>query len=262
MVKFSAKNEMSVLFMIESFEVSLFGKERRIRIYVPSGDAGKRYPVVYMHDGQNVFGNEESIGGVGLELDKFLEKNKIDLMVVAIDQNSADRVNEYCPWKNGEYTTKLLGKPSTQGGKGKEYMEFIVNELKPLIDSEYPASPNQTYMAGISLGSLISVYAACTYPHIFKRVAGLSSGFYRNQEEIEQLLKDTDLTSLEKIYLDCGTNEGGKKLAALFLDTNKSVFSIIEQKEVQAELKVIEGAEHHYTAFKQRISDVISYLVS
>ncbi|MBT2681782.1 alpha/beta hydrolase [Bacillus sp. ISL-35] len=248
--------------MINSFEVSLFGEARRIRVYVPTAANGKRYPVLYMHDGQNVFGDEEAIGGVGLDLDKLLEKKQIELMVVAIDQKSSERINEYCPWKNGEYTTKLLGKPSTEGGKGKNYISFIVNELKPLIDSEYPSNPNETYMAGISLGSLISVYAACTYPNIFKRVAGLSSGFYRNQEEIEKLLKETDLTSLEKIYLDCGTNEGGEKLAVPFLETNKAVFSIIEQKEIQAELKVIEGAGHHYTAFKQRISDVISYLVS
>ncbi|CAM3826172.1 alpha/beta hydrolase [Mesobacillus thioparans] len=248
--------------MINSFEVSLFGEARGIRVYVPSEKAGKRFPVLYMHDGQNVFGNEEAIGGVGLELVKLLEKKQIELMVVAIDQKSSERINEYCPWKNGEFTTKLLGKPSTEGGKGKDYISFIVNELKPLIDSEYPSNPNETYMAGISLGSLITVYAACEYPHIFKRVAGLSSGFYRNQEEIEQLMKDTDLSSLEKIYLDCGTKEGGEKLAAPFLETNKAIFSIIEQKGIQAELKVIEGAEHQYTAFKQRISDVISYLVS
>ncbi|MFT9598292.1 alpha/beta hydrolase-fold protein [Mesobacillus sp.] len=54
---------------------------------------------------------------------------------------------------------------------------------------KYNTNPNETYMAGISLGALVTTYAACTYPHIFKRIAGLSSGFYRNQEEIEQLLK-------------------------------------------------------------------------
>lgn len=248
--------------MIESFPVSLFGEERKIRVYVPSGSAEKRYPVLYMHDGQNVFDNEEAIGGVALELHEYLDKNKVELIVVAIDQNSPERINEYCPWVNGEYTTKLLGAPSFEGGKGKDYVEFIVKELKPLIDSKYNTNPHETYMAGISLGALVTTYAACTYPHIFKRIAGLSSGFYRNQEEIEHLLKTADLSQLEKVYFDCGTREGGEKLAEPFLETNKAIFEIVRQKGIEAELKVIEGAEHNYQAFKKRIPESISYLLA
>lgn len=248
--------------MIESIPVTLFGEERKIRVYLPLNRKGKTYPVLFMHDGQNVFGNEEAIGGVGLELHDYLEENEVELIVVAIDQNSPERINEYCPWKNGEYTTKLLGKPSSEGGKGKEYVDSIVNELKPLIDSKYHTNPDETYMAGISLGALVTTYAACTYPHIFKRIAGLSSGFYRNQEEMEQLLKTADLTQLEKVYLDCGTKEGGEKLAGPFLETNLAIFELIRQKGVEAELKVIEGAEHNYQAFKKRFPEVITYLLA
>jgi predicted alpha/beta superfamily hydrolase len=248
--------------MIESFTLSLFGGDRKIRVYLPLAKKDKKYPVLYMHDGQNVFGNDEAIGGVGLELHNYLEKNDVELIVVAIDQNAEERVNEYCPWINGEYTTKLLGKPSSEGGKGKEYVELIVNELKPLIDSKYSTNPNETYMAGISLGALVTTYAASTFPHIFKRIAGLSSAFYRNQEEIQHLLKTADLSHLEKVYLDCGTKEGGEKLAGPFLETNKAIFEIIRRKGVEADLKVIEGAEHNYQAFKKRMPDVLSYLLS
>jgi predicted alpha/beta superfamily hydrolase len=248
--------------MIESFAVSLFGEKRKISVYLPPGPVEKGCPVLYMHDGQNVFGNEEAIGGVGLELHEFLEKNNLKLIVVAIDQNSAERINEYCPWINGEYTTKLLGKPSSEGGKGKKYVDFIVNELKPLIDSKYNTNPSETFMAGISLGALVTTYAACTYPHIFKKIAGLSSGFYRNQEKMEQLLKKADLSPLEKVYLDCGTKEGGDKLAGPFLETNQAIFEIVRKKGIQAELKVIEGAEHNYRAFKKRFPNIISYLLT
>lgn len=248
--------------MIESFLVSLFGEERRIRVYLPSNMKDSTYPVLYMHDGQNVFGNEEAIGGVGLELDDYLEKNDVGLIVVAIDQHSRERINEYCPWENGDYTTKLLGKPSSDGGKGKEYVEFIVNELKPLIDSKYNTNPSDSYMAGISLGGLVTTYAACTYPHIFKRIAGFSSGFYRNQEEIERLLKMADLAQLEKVYLDCGTKEGGEKLAGPFLETNIAIFEIIRKKGIQAELKVIDGGEHNYQNFKKRLPNILSYLLA
>ena len=142
--------------MIESFPVFLFGEERKIRVYLPSKRKDRTFSVLYMHDGQNVFGNEEAIGGVALELHDYLEMNEVELIVVAIDQKSSERINEYCPWKNGDYTTKFLGKPSTEGGKGKEYAEFIVKELKPIIDSKYSTNPNETYMAGISLGALVT----------------------------------------------------------------------------------------------------------
>lgn len=247
--------------MIESFSVPMFGEGRKLRVYLPTNRKDNKFPVLYMHDGQNVFENEEAIGGVGLELHDYLEKNDVELIVVAIDQNSRERVSEYCPWINGEYTTKFFGKPSSEGGKGKEYVEFIVNKLKPLIDSKYSTNHNETYMVGISLGALVTTYAACTYPQIFKRIAGLSSAFYRNQEGIQQLLKMADLSHLEKVYLDCGTNEGGDKMAGPFLETNKAIFDIIRQKGIEAELKVIEGAEHNYQAFKKRIPKVISYLL-
>jgi predicted alpha/beta superfamily hydrolase len=254
--------------MVDIFNMVLFGQERKIRVYIPSNSKkrDKKYPVLYMHDGQNVFGSEEAINGVSLELHNYLEKNNLDLMVVAIDNNPVgeERINEYCPWKSGQFSQKLLDQPTSAGGNGNQYVEFIVNELKPLIDRTYPTIENETYMAGISLGALIAAYAACTYPTIFKRVAGISSAFYRNQEEIERLMEKTDLSLLERIYFDCGTAEAGEndEISKLFLQSNQAIFDIIIQNEVKAELKVIEGAHHNYEAFKKRIPQVISYLMS
>jgi predicted alpha/beta superfamily hydrolase len=253
--------------MLELFNVLLFGEERKIRVYLPSNyvELGKRYPVLYMHDGQNVFGNEEAIGGVSLQLHEYLDENNIEIIVVAIDQNPAgeERVNEYCPWKHGDFSERLLAKPASAGGKGKEYIDFIVNELKPLVDRKYPTIENQTYMAGISLGGLITSYAACSYPHIFKRIAGMSSAFYRNQEEIEKLLKSSDLSQLEKVYLDCGTKEtvDNQELNDLFLQSNESVFEIFKQQKVRTEINIIDGAHHNYDTFKKRVPDLISSLL-
>lgn len=106
------------------FSVSLFGKDRKIRVYLPKSyqhGLSRRYPVLYLHDGQNVFGNEEAINGVSLKLHKYLDDQELDLIVVAIDQNTEgeERVNEYCPWKNGTFTEKLIGSIPTYGGKGR-----------------------------------------------------------------------------------------------------------------------------------------------
>ncbi|HAQ07857.1 MAG TPA: esterase [Bacillus bacterium] len=252
--------------MIETINLLLFGQKRKIRIYLPADYyvMGKRYPVIYMHDGQNVFDSEEAIGGVSLELHDYLAENKVELMVVAIDQNPEERLNEYCPWRDGEFCSRVLGKRSTTGGKGKEYVEFIVNELKPLIDEKYRTDKNETYMAGISLGALITTYAACTYPYIFKRIAGVSSAFYRNQEELEEMLKAADLTEVEKIYLDCGIKEvpEEERISELFLQSNKAIHEMIKQKGIKAEVKLVDGALHNYQSFKKRIPDVFTYLLS
>jgi predicted alpha/beta superfamily hydrolase len=118
-------------------------------------------------------------------------------------------------------------------------------------------------MAGISLGALITTYAACSYPHIFKRIAGMSSAFYRNQEEIEKLLKSTELSQLEKVYLDCGTMEAAdnNEISELFLQSNQAVFEILKQKKVKTKINIIEGAHHNYDTFKKRVPELFSYLV-
>jgi predicted alpha/beta superfamily hydrolase len=252
--------------MLETFKVNLFGAERNIRVYLPHGyeKTSKRYPVLYMHDGQNVFDHREAIGGVSLELHEYLDKNEIDLIVVAIDLNTEgeERLNEYCPWINGEFSERLLGCKSSTGGKGDDYVEFIVNHLKPEIDYTYRTSTTDTYMTGISLGGLISIYAACRYPTIFRRVAGISTAFYRNQEEIENLIKITDLSNLDRIYLDCGTNEAGEntKVSELFLASNQVVYEIIKDKGPYTKFHIITGGEHTYKTFKSRIPEVITFL--
>jgi predicted alpha/beta superfamily hydrolase len=256
--------------MLETFKVNLFDTERKIRVYLPHGydKTSKRYPVLYMHDGQNVFGSEEAIGGVSLELHEYLDKNEIDLIVVAIDLNTEgeERLNEYCPWTNGEFSEQLLGYKSTTGGKGNDYMEFIVNHLKPEIDHNYRTSATDSYMAGISLGGLISIYAACRYPTVFRRVAGISTAFFRNQEEIENLLKDTELSMIQRIYLDCGTSESGEntRVSELFLASNQAVYEILKDKVSKSKVQfhLIAGGEHNYKTFKKRLPEVITFLTT
>jgi predicted alpha/beta superfamily hydrolase len=219
----------------------------------------------YICIGQNVFDHQDAIGGVSLDLHAYLDKHDVDLIVVAIYQNpkGEERIHEYCPWRNGEFSAKLLGYQSSAGGKGKAYVNFIVHELKPLIDRNYRSAANQTYMAGISLGGLITVYSACAYPHVFKRVAGISSGFYRNQEEIEKLAAQADLSLLERIYLDCGTSEGkqDEQVSKLALESNLRMYDIIKDKAADTSFQVIENGEHHYEAFKKRVPEVVACLL-
>ncbi|WP_221563375.1 alpha/beta hydrolase [Alkalihalobacillus sp. TS-13] len=254
--------------MLETFSINLtpFNQERTVRVYLPKSydDSEQHYPVLYMHDGKNVFRDEVAVGGKSLELENYLDEYNIDLIVIGIDQPSTfeERVNQYCPWKNGEYCKTKFGDDRDLGGKGKEYIKFIVDELKPLIDQKYRTKADRTMMAGISLGGLISTYAACAYPDIFTKIAGLSSGFWRNQEEIEALIKEADLSNIEGIYLDCGTMETNDEyINAGFLDSNQRVFAMLDQKVANTTFKIIDGGEHNYHAFQKRVSDFIGFIL-
>ncbi|KRF20181.1 alpha/beta hydrolase [Paenibacillus sp. Soil787] len=254
--------------MIEKFQIQMtsFFQDRIIRVYLPQdyNEVTDRYPVLYMHDGQNVFEDEAAFGGISLGLKDYLDNERLDVIVVGIDRHASneERVNEYCPWKNGEYSKQLLGQVDPLGGKGKAYLEFIVHELKPFIDSKYRTISDDTSIAGISLGGLISTFAACCYPHIFKRVFAMSSAFYRNQEEMENLIRNSELSSIDKFYLDCGTNEAGSNemISKEFLASNKNIFDILKTKITNTQLEILEEAEHKYIYFKKRAPDIFSFL--
>ncbi|MFZ7942945.1 alpha/beta hydrolase [Neobacillus sp. 19] len=256
--------------MLEKFPVSMsaFQQDRLIRVYLPKSynNEMKRYPVLYMHDGQNVFEDEGAIKGVSLGMKDYLDESSLEIIVVAIDQNPEgdERVNEYCPWVHGEISKQILGYASPSGGRGGEYLDFVVNELKPLIDKKYRTLADHTSMAGISLGGQISTYAACRYPQIFKRIAAISPGFYRNQEEIENLIRNSDLSAIEKFYMDFGTKEVGQdeEMNEVFLGLTNQVVEILNDKKVNLHFQWIEGAEHAYIFFRKRIPDMLSCLFS
>jgi predicted alpha/beta superfamily hydrolase len=143
-------------------------------------------------------------------------------------------------------------------------LDFIVNELKPAVDKNYRTLREKTFMAGISLGGLITTYAACCHPDVFTRVAGISSGFYRNQEEIENLLRRCDLSSIERFYLDCGTQEGGADQSASreFASSNMRVYEILKTKVSNTKFQIVEGAGHNYQTFRERIPEIFSFLLN
>jgi predicted alpha/beta superfamily hydrolase len=218
-----------------------------------------------MHDGQNVFEDQDAIQGVSLGLKDYLDNCRLELIVVGIDTNTIgeERKNEYCPWVDGEYSKNLIGMESTTGGKGAVYVDFIVHELKPFIDSNYRTLAEATSISGVSLGGLISTYAVCRYPHIFSKVATISSAFWRNQEEIENLLKHTDLSSIEKFYMDAGTNESeDERISKGFLESNQAIYEILAGKITNTRFNIVENAEHNYSFFRKRVPELFTELFS
>jgi metallo-beta-lactamase class B len=162
-----------VSILSDSFAIPQLGRTRRIWLYLPPGYAtsSRRYPVLYMHDGQNVFDAATSFAGewgVDETLDSLHAKGDPGAIVVAVDNGGTHRLDEYDPWVS---TNKQLG-----GGEGDAYVDFLVHTLKPYIDAHYRTRPDRrnTAIIGSSMGGLISLYAALKYPTVFGR-AGVFS---------------------------------------------------------------------------------------
>jgi len=155
-----------------AFLIPQLNRTRRIWIYLPPDyeSSGKKYPVLYMHDGQNIFDDATSFAGEW-GVDEFLDSTKLNkCIVVGIDHGEQKRINEYCPYDMEKY-----GK-----GEGDLYVDFLVKTLKPFIDKNYHTLQDKknTYVAGSSMGGLISMYAILKYPSVFGGAGVFSPSFW------------------------------------------------------------------------------------
>lgn len=156
---------------------------RTIRVWTPEDyDPNKKYDVLYMHDGLALFDGKAmwhlQEWGVDEAMDSLIRLGKIrPTIVVGIDNNEKNRAGEYCPDDIAQYLPE--GKPIYKSFKptGNAYLRFIVEELKPYIDSAYSTYPERehTWIMGSSCGGLISSYALCKYPNIFAGAACMST---------------------------------------------------------------------------------------
>jgi len=187
----------------EAFFMPQLNRTRRIRILLPTNyfDTEIHYPVLYMHDGQNLFVDAEAFAGeweVDEAMLEFENQGYEGALIVAIDNGLEDRINEYTPWAHPEYG----------GGEGDQYVDFIVNTLKPYVDENYRSLPDREFngIMGSSLGGLISHYAAISYQSVFSKAGIFSPSFwYTNDiyEYIEFVGKEENM----KLYLLGGGNE-------------------------------------------------------
>lgn len=173
---------------------------KRIWVYLPKDYAsGKRYPVLYMHDGQNLFEDTCSYAGEW-GVDEYLDSlNRGACIVVGIDHGGAKRFNEYNPYDHSQF-----GK-----GEGALYTDFIVKTLKPWIDKKYHTlrGASNTSIAGSSMGGLISMYAILKYPKVFGGAGVFSPAFWVGPTIFNDIMKKGGKIK-GKIYFYAGKQEG------------------------------------------------------
>lgn len=173
--------------------------DKNIWIYLPQGyhTSVNQYPVLYMHDGQNVFDHAESPKREWHVAEK-LDSIGAQVIVVGIEHGgSTHRIDEMTPFKNEKYG----------GGHADDYLDFMVNILKPHIDNEFRTLANRenTFIMGASVGGLISFYALLKFPEVFGKAAVFSPSFWFS-EEIFTLIEEVQSIDAD-IYFMAGDHE-------------------------------------------------------
>jgi predicted alpha/beta superfamily hydrolase len=172
----SSTAQPNVLVWDSSYYIPQLNRNRRIWVYLPPDYASavdKRYPVLYMHDGQNLFDVSTAFAGewkVDESLNALQAQGDHGCIVVGIDNGGVYRLDEYSPWVN----------PTYGGGQGEAYVQFITENLKPRVDSIYRTIPGRqtTGIMGSSMGGLISMYALAERQDIFSRAGIFSPAFW------------------------------------------------------------------------------------
>jgi len=193
----STASKQVVTFTLEAPQLKT---TKKIWVYLPKNysDSAKKYPVIYMHDAQNLFDAKTSYAGEW-NVDETLDSINAQIIIIGIEHGNEKRMEELTPFKNSKYG----------GGKADNYLDFIVKTLKPRIDSTYRTKSNakNTAIMGSSLGGLVSFYAALKYPEVFGKVGCFSPSFWFNRKEMNDLMAQTkDFNT--KVYFLCGDNEG------------------------------------------------------
>lgn len=201
----------------KDFYMPQLDRYRKIWIYLPPdyNSSSKHYPVIYMHDGQNLFDVTTSFSGeweVDESLNQLFSQGDHGCIVVGIDNGGGLRIDEYAPWFNAGYN---------EGGEGGQYVDFIVETLKPYIDDNYRTLPGREYtcLFGSSLGGLISQYAIMEHQDVIGKAGVFSPAFWFNPEIFDHSAT-TPKTQPMKIFFLAGFPEG-----------NGSVVSDVNQME-------------------------------
>lgn len=220
-----------------TIEAPQLGYIKKIWMYLPKNyDATKKkYPVIYMHDAQNLFDATTSYVGEW-NVDEKLDSLNAQVIVIGIEHGGEKRLSELTPYKNEKYG----------GGNADNYLDFIVTTLKPYVDKTYRTKTNSknTAIMGSSLGGLVSYYAILKYPEVFSKAGVFSPSFWFNRKEIVELTEKTPKLKT-KIYFLCGDNEGD---ADVIPDLNK-IDDLISKKRCDClhltRKTVVKGGEHN-----------------
>jgi isoamylase len=240
---------------IASLSSPEMGNTRDIKVYLPPSyvTSDKRYPVIYMHDGQNLFDEATAFQhewGVDETMEALAEEG-IEALVVGIPNMGADRLNEYSPFIDAKHG----------GGQGEDYLSFIIGTLKPYIDGSFRTLPQRehTGIFGSSMGGLISLYAFFRYPHSFGFAGAMSPSLWFAEGAIYTSIEEAARKD-GRIYLDSGTDSTEAPITDL-----RRLRDLLNAKGYDGDqLRYVEdeGAAHNERAWGARLAEALRYLLA
>jgi predicted alpha/beta superfamily hydrolase len=244
----------------ERFRSRVLRNQRDLIVYLPPGyDAQPftRFPVLYLHDGQNLFDRATAFGGVDWNVhgaaDRLITAGEVSpLIIVGIYNTGKSRIHEYTPTKA----------PKLGGGRADRYAKFLIQEVMPFIQCEYRILTDSrvTGIGGSSLGGLVSLYLGLKFPNVFGEIAALSPSVWWNQRMILRFAAATaPVQPRPSIWLDIGTKEGPRIVPDVeqFRDILlKKGWRLGEDLHYER----VEGGEHNEAAWAQRIGRVLQFL--
>jgi predicted alpha/beta superfamily hydrolase len=244
----------------EKFRSRFLPSDHTILVYRPPGyreDRVRRYPVLYMHDGQNVFDRATSATGQEWCLDetaqRLIEAGMIEpLLIVGVYNAGEKRIDEYTPSPDAK---------KKMGGKADGYARMLVQEIKPFIDRRYRTlrSAANTGLGGSSLGGLLTMHLGLRFPTVFNRLAVLSPSIWWNEKAI---IGEVDALSAKpplRIWLDAGTNEGGEVLN----DVRLLKAALLRKGWIEGQdlaYLEAEGGGHNEQSWAGRVENVLRFL--
>jgi enterochelin esterase-like enzyme len=243
----------------EKYHSRFLPAERDLIVYVPGGygwDLQRRFPVLYLQDGQNLFDPATSFAGVawrvGETADRLIAQGKIQpLVIVGIYNTGRQRIREYSPSR-----AKRIG-----GGGANRYGQMLVKEIKPFIESKYRIleGTRNTGLGGSSLGGLLAMYLGLRYPEVFGKLAVLSPSVWWNQRWIINFAARRRLKCRPRIWLDAGTQEGTHTTA----DTRRLRDVLLQRgwhEGRDLHYEEIQGGRHNEAAWAQRVGPFLQFL--
>jgi alpha-glucosidase len=225
---------------------------KKLWIYLPRNYQRnqKKYPVIYMTDGQNLFESGHGYGGEW-RVDETLDSLKAKVIVVGIEHGGSERINELTPWPHAKYG----------GGKADEFLTFLLETIKPFVDAHFRTKPKASHTAimGSSLGGLFALYATMKYPAIFGKAAVMSPAIWINRDPILGLINQQE-SNETRYFFSCGDAEGDPDMIPDMHEAIKRIHRL-RCYCLHADTEVIyAGAKHSETQWVKAFRDAYLWL--
>lgn len=238
-------------------------RSRTLSVWLPPGyeTTSDRYPVLYLHDGQNLFDAATAAFGVEWQADetatRLIAERRIPAIIIVGIGNTPDRLDEYSPTRDERLK---------RGGRGSLYARFLVEEVKPFIDRTYRTRPDResTAIGGSSLGGLISMQVCELFPETFFACAAISPALGWDQEfVVKGIQKNPAWIHTTRLWIDMGTREGGNSPKSS-VDRTKQFANALEQagRKENIDFRYLEvpDGQHNETAWAARFDRVLEFL--